>query len=171
MSLLPNAREIAAHNRMLAEMGKGRRKYTHDPQTDEKVYIKPFMKKLASSCRFSRRLDLTPHDCIPAAITMSPPFEDFGRVLWKVRNHVLVRAMRIARACAKRQVYRERFGTSWDYFQKKVEEIHQTHTRIFQKYQLVRDDESYLEVMQDMLDWYKPLERVMAKLPPDLQDP
>ena len=108
----------------------------------------------------------TPHLPFSTKATNTPTMANFHDVLWKVRNVVLSRLITMTEACATNQHYRDKIlpnvcynGTispmdqACDYFMTEYTKIQRKYESIINKFENVSSKQSYLQVLNELLDW------------------
>ena len=159
-------REASIHQKILCWLGQVRPTSYIDDRGN-RIVMDRFVDRLMSYLEHVRfDFNFAAHQPFSTQAMNNPKVEHFPDVLWAVRNIVLSRAVVLAEACASSDVYRRRFmkdpcfdGTikpfaqACRYFMEDYNKVVAKFTRLHARFERMNSQESYLSILNDMLDW------------------
>ena len=158
--------EMSMHNQVKRYLGQVPPD-TYLDDNGDRVVVERFVDKLVSHLNHVRfDFDFTMNDPICAQASNVPRMKYVPDVLWKVRNIKLSQLIVLTEACAHKEHYRHMFikkpcfdGTvtpfvqACKYFMEEYTKIQAKYTTLLARLDCVKDKETYLSLLNDMLDW------------------
>lgn len=155
------------HEKVLDQLGLGKRK-AYEDEHGEEVVIVPYAQKLFKHVpHLGLHLGLTAHEPMSSVEANAPRLECFDMALHRALNFALARAVVKAEACETTLAYREKFMDANDvcydgtrsaqsqaiiFFEKACNALHTEHDAILASFKQATKAQDYIDVFDRMLD-------------------